>query len=349
VAAVCILSAIAAYGLTFGYDFHGGIWKAAHAILAGRSPYPHPDVHFLLGQLNAYIPPPPFALTALPLGLIPWAAAIAIWTCVSLAGLLGALMLVGVRDRRLYVLAAASFPFVCTLGFGQTEGVLALGVAAAWRWRGTLPGAFAVGAVVGAKLFVWPLVIWLLLTRRFRAAAAAVAGAAALLLLCWSVIGFRGLSAYPRLLGADARAFAGRTHSFTALFTTVGVPHWPAEALGVLCAVGIVAAMLRRARDDRTLFAAAVGFALLASPMLEMHYLTLLLVPLAVFRPRLDSLWLWAANIFWLSPHEPAPGWQIAIVLVAIGAILLTLGRPPVTAGHRLEGAAIAGVAPAGA
>ena len=61
------------------------------------------------------------------------------------------------------------------LYFGNLTILLVLLVALAWRYRdeARLAG-LALGVAVAAKLFVWPLVVWLLLTRRFRAAAWAV-------------------------------------------------------------------------------------------------------------------------------------------------------------------------------
>ena len=74
-------------------------------------------------------------------------------------------------------------------------------VALASRWR---EFAFRVGAVLGvaiaAKLFLWPLIFWLLGTRRYRAALAASAAALAAILVPWAVIGFSGLASYPDLL-----------------------------------------------------------------------------------------------------------------------------------------------------
>ena len=53
--------------------------------------------------------------------------------------------------------------------------LLMLPVAVAWRYRDRARIAgIALGVAVAAKLFVWPLVVWLLLTRRFAAAVWAV-------------------------------------------------------------------------------------------------------------------------------------------------------------------------------
>ena len=51
------------------------------------------------------------------------------------------------------------------------------------------------------KLFLWPLVFWLLGTRRWAAAAMAIAAACASLLVPWAAIGFTGFLAYPASSG----------------------------------------------------------------------------------------------------------------------------------------------------
>ena len=54
-------------------------------------------------------------------------------------------------------------------------------------------------APVAAKPFVWPLIVWLLVTRRFRAGAWSIASTAALVLGAWAVVGFEGFVDYPAL------------------------------------------------------------------------------------------------------------------------------------------------------
>jgi Glycosyltransferase family 87 len=319
----------------YGLDFRGGMWKAGHAILAGRSPYPPPNAEILLRELYAFIPPPLLALIAIPFSALPWTLAIIAWSLISIAALVAALYLVGMRDWRLYPLAVCSFPFVSSIGFGQSEGLLALGLAAAWRWRDSSRGAIAVGALIAAKLLVWPLVIWLLLTRGIRAACTALAAAAGLLAVSWAAIGFKGLASYPNLLAADARAFENRTHSITSALTRAGASGAIAQLLAVLIAGTVAVAIVRSSGpSDWSYFVATIAFSLLASPMLEMHYLTLLLVLLAISRPRLDALWIFAIGVFWLSPHEPPRYvWQIVLVLASTTLILIrALTRPPLKA-----------------
>ena len=315
---------------TYGSDFHGGMWKAAHAILAGHTPYVRPNPGLLVRELNAFIPPPVLALVALPFAFVPWISAIIAWNLACLGAMLLALRLVGVRDWRLYALILCSLPFVTSIGFGQPEGLLCLGVAIAWRWRDSWRGALAVGAIIAAKLIVWPLVLWLLATRRFREALVAATSAVVLLTLSWAVIGFDGLRAYPRLLTADAHAFAARTHSIISFLLRMGASSQVAQLVAILAAGALAIAILRRSgRSDRGWFVAAIAVSLVASPLLEMHYLTLALITLAIARPQLALVWLFAINVYWLSPRDaPHFVWQIPLVLGATAFILLSAAQP---------------------
>ena len=120
-------------------------------------------------------------------------------------------------------LALCSFPFVSSLALGQPDGLLALLAAVAWRDRDRSRGAVAAGVLIAAKLLAWPLVLWLLVTRRVRSAAVCVASCGGHAGLSWALLGFQGLTAYPRLLAADAHAFEGRAHSFFTLLARSGV------------------------------------------------------------------------------------------------------------------------------
>jgi alpha-1,2-mannosyltransferase len=325
VAAAVITLARNALGSQYGYDFYGGMWKAGQDLLAGRSPYLAPNAHQLLVAGNSLITPPLLAVVAIPFSVLPFGLGVALWNLVCAAAFAGALVLLGVRDRRVVVIALCSFPFVSSLILGQPDGLFALAAAAAWRWRDSWRGAIAVGVLIAAKLLAWPLLLWLLVTRRVKCSAIALCTAVALLLLSWAPIGFKGLVDYPQLLAADARAFATRSHSVVAGAMRLGVSEQLATVLAIAVAAAVAVAIIRAARgSDRGYFAAAIAAGLLASPLLWSHYLVLLFVPLAIGRPRKDQLWLLSAA-FWLSPIEPAHGWQIGLVLltattIAIGA-----------------------------
>jgi len=177
--------------------------------------------------------------------------------------------------------------------------------------------------LVAAKLLAWPLLLWLLATRRIRCSLTAVGSAVALLALSWALIGFKGLLAYPRLLAADSRAFAGGSHSITALLMRLGISQGLSTGLAITIAILIAAGIVYRARgSDLGWFTAAITLGLLSSPILWSHYLPVLFVPLAIARPRVNWVWLLAATVFVFSPIEPvAHGWQVALFL--LGTIMI--------------------------
>lgn len=300
----------------WGFDYHGGIWQGGRDILAGRNPYPPRTPEQLVDPGNAMITPPLLALINLPLAALPLIPAVLLWNAVQVLALVAALRLCNVRDWRGYVLALASFPFAATLTLGQPEGLFALALALVWRYRDRWEGGVALGVLIAAKLFPFPLVLWFLLTRRYRNAAISVAVGAGTLAASWAVIGFKGMSAYPHLLSTDADAFAARSHAILSALVRGGLSVHAARPLAGLLAIAIVALLVRRARgSDTGTFAALTLAGLLLSPILWMHYLVLLLVPLAVAHPRPNRWWL-VYCLFWLSPTENnSSGFQLLVVL----------------------------------
>ena len=76
---------------------------------------------------------------------------------------------------------------------------------------------------------------------------------------------------------------------------------------------------------ERTAFAAAAIAALLLTPILWLHYLSLLA---AALPRRFSLLWLVPA-LLWLTPSEAASGagWRIALVAGVLATIALANGR----------------------
>jgi len=99
------------------------------------------------------------------------------WNVVCVASMLAALRVLNVRDVRMCLLAEFAAPFISSLSSGQVDGGFALLVAVAWRDRDSWRGALVVGALIAAKLFAMPLLLWLIGTRRFRLAALAAGSA----------------------------------------------------------------------------------------------------------------------------------------------------------------------------
>jgi Glycosyltransferase family 87 len=310
---------------------------AGTAVLHGHSPYVAP-IRALVAQNDRFVYPAPMALLFAPFALLPLAAAKLLYLALSLAAIVGALRLLGVRDRRCYgtaVLGAAAF---YSLTVGSIGPLLLLGAAVSWRYRDRVGiAAAAVGLTALAKLLLWPLVVWLVATKRYRAAAGAAGVAVATALLGWAAIGFDGFRQYPALVRTLSDVMVRNAYSLHGLALALGAPGRLASSLDlVLPALGIVAILAAgRSRDgDRRAFTVAVAVALLTLPILWLHYFVLLLAPIALVRPRLSALWF-APMGLWLSPYFESQGlvWRIVVVL-AVGTSVLAhtvMRRPTVS------------------
>ncbi len=289
---------------------------AAHSVVHGRSPFP-PATTAALAHGDKYVYPPVTALLLTPLAFGPVVLGKALFLVLALGSVLLALHLLGVRDWRCYGLALLTAPVVDSLSLGAISSMLLLGVALAWRYRDRPFVAGAVTAVTAvAKVFVWPLFVWLLATRRFRAALVAAVTSVLLVVGGWAVIGFAGLRGYPHLLQVLTRVDAVKSYSLTGLLRVDG---GAATALSGLLVIAVIAGIFLAARGedgDRRALVIAVAGALLATPVLWLHYLDLLFVPIALARPRLSAIWF-TPLVFWITPlaHSGGSVWRICLVL----------------------------------
>jgi len=298
---------------------------AAGRVVHGASPY-------VLAADRTYAYPPLLAFLAAPLHPIDAGVATLVWTLLSLAAVGGALWLLGLRDWRCYALAAA-FPFTrSAIDLGTVGPLLLLAVAAAWRWRdGLWRPATAVGASVALKLFLWPLCVWLAIRRRYAAAALSAGVAAGLALVSWAAIGFDGLGSYPHVLRRLSDQEASSSYSVVALGVRAHLPRSAATVIAVVVAVGLLVAAYRVARDrpghegEVAVLTLVLAAALAASPIVWVHYFLLLLVPLALVRPRLSLLWL--VPFAYAPLGESAwPAGDARKLLLALAATLVLLG-----------------------
>lgn len=291
-------------GLQVPFDF-AIFLGAGEAIRHGESPYVDPDVDISEGQPAPYAYPPLLALLVTPLTLLPEKVAGSsapgvLFTLVLIACTGAALFVLGVMDWRCYPVALLYPPTLENVEYGAIGPILALLVALGWRYRDRVPGAAAaVGCGVALKVFLWPLVVWLAATRRWKAAAAATAIAVGLALVTWAVIGFRGLAGYPTLVRRLADVEAQNSYSTFAVLQALDVPEFAARVLVVAaCAMLLVLAWRAgRAPDldgderDRRSLTLVLAAGLVLTPILWLHYLVLLVVPIALARPRLSALW----------------------------------------------------------
>lgn len=310
--AFALLLAFVGYGSSWpvGFDFRGTLWEPARALLDGAAIYPEPTREaVLVGNPTVY--PPLVVIAAVPFTLFSAGTASWLWLGVLGAGVLVAMRILGVRDWRCLVLAVTSPVVVHGLYFGNLTVLLIVPLALAWRYRDRAwIAGLAVGAAVAAKLFVWPLVVWLLLTRRFRAAAWSAASAAVLLLGAWAAVGFQGLRDYPSLLRVVQDVYAVRSISLSTAAASLGASVRAAVAVaalaGLLCLIA-AAWLSRRADGDRRAFAVVVAACVLASPIVWPNYAALLLVPIAVTWPRLAPAWFFGYAIWAVDALAPKP------------------------------------------
>jgi hypothetical protein len=292
-----------------GFDFRGTLWEPARAVLDGGAIYPPPTAG-AVATGNPTVYPPLFILASIPLTVLPVTLAAWVWFFVLAGCVLGALWILGVRDWRCHVLAVTSLVVVHGMYFGNLTLVLVLLLAVAWRYRDRPASAgLAVGVAVAAKLFVWPLVVWFLLTRRFRAAAWALVSAALLVIGPWAVIGFDGFADYPSLLRVVQDVYSVRSLSVSTVAASLGasvdVAVAAAAVAGVVC-LGAAAWFVRGVDGDRRAFAATVGACIFASSIVWPNYFALLFVPIAITWPTLAAPWFFGQVIWFLSLISPA-------------------------------------------
>jgi hypothetical protein len=304
--AVLVVHSESKLGL-LGFDFKGTIWQPGRDILAGQSPYPAPR----MSELDSGNPPvyPPLALVlTLPFALLPFHAAYAAWTIALVAGIVGTLWILEVRDWRCYTLALGS----CPLAFGLTLGnivLLLLPLAAlAWRYRNDARwSGLAVGLGIALKLVLWPLIVWFIATRRWRAAFVAAGLAVLSTLVAWAPLGFEGFRDYPRLLSLNNDIYAAHSWSLLAGFVGLGLSSSVAGTLASLLGLALLlVAFLEARRPDGELraFCLALVASIALVPIVWPASLALLIVPLALVAPRADRHWLVFVG-FWVGAFVP--------------------------------------------
>jgi hypothetical protein len=308
------------------FDFHT-FWLAGHDVLHGRSPYPASLPHVALQDtFRPFVYPAPAAYAMAPLALLPYGVANALFAVLGAAAIAGTLVLLDIRDWRCYG-AAFAWPAVwSSLINGAISSLLVLACAALWRYRSRpLVAGSLVAVLVVFKLYLWPLGVFLLATRRYRASVAAVAVGLVATFGSWALLGFAGLRQYPQLLDRLTGLVADQSYSPYALFRAAGVSPAASRllmlALGTLLLTGIVA-WGRRPAGERAAFIVAVAASLVLTPIVWPHYLGLLIVTVAIVRPTLDAAWiapmtLWMAMPAW-SDGNPA---RIAGTLAICSAV----------------------------
>ena len=327
------LVAFSAYENLLAWDVRFAYLPAAEAVLDGRSPYPEVDDPILEDQ-KGYVYPPQLLLALLPLTPLPVDVS-AVLVALGMLALLGAtLWILGIRDVRCYAAVVLWVPSVSGVLLSNLSIPLAFALAVLWRYRdGVWPPAVALGISVSAKLLLWPMLVWMLFTRRLRTALTALVIGIAVTTAAWAVIGFEGLAGYPDLLRRLSDIQAERSYSIVGMVATLGLDEVVGRVLTLVVGGALLAACVVFARqaDDARSFTCAVAATLALSPIVWLHYLVALLVPLAIARPRFSVIWLLPV-LLWISP-KPGYAEGLATFVPGIAAAILLgvlLARPRV-------------------
>jgi hypothetical protein len=271
---------------SYGYELRGNLWKPGKQILQGRSPYDLETPKRALAEgtdccIQALYPAPTHVFFA-PFSLLPFEAAMVIYTLLSTACLLAGFWLLGTRSSAAFGLLLLLPPVWTGTQVGSIMPFLVLGCALSWRWRDRpYLGGITVAATGVVKIFLWPLWLWLLFTRRYRAAITSAVAAVVMLAAGWAVFGFQDLLDYPQLLSDVTKLEQGQS---------ISLVRFAGEWFAVAVFLALVVACRRS-------FSAMIVASLVLLPIVWVHTLQVLLVPaaLAFHEPetlgRLRRLW----------------------------------------------------------
>ena len=271
-----------------GDDYRVNVWEPGRAVLTHTDPFAKASDPPAGGSVY----PPISFLATVPFALPPYHVGAVLWALMLALAALAALWLCGVRSP--WALGVLVTPPVITgLAMGNVAVLVMLALALAWRyrtrhwWVGLL-----VGLLISARLYLWPLAVWLLLARRYRAAAVSLASAVGWSAAGWAAVGFHGLLTFPDLTQANAVAWTRWGEGIPTALWHLGVT--AGDSILLASAVGVVAlAAAWRARDhELSVFAWTIAAAIFFSPIVWSFYLAALLVPLALAWPKPNPAWL---------------------------------------------------------
>ena len=156
-------------------------------------------------------------------------------------------------------------------------------------------------------------------------------------LLSWAVVGFSGFTSYPELLGHLTDIEGANSHgvSIYQVAIATGLPGGIGHAVSFLVGGALLAGsfVFARRHDDRAAFTLAIVAVLAFTPLVWLHYLTLLVIPLAAYRPQFSGAWavpwlMWGIALpGW--PFEPRPLLAFVVVVILVARLLTTSSSPP--------------------
>ncbi|MHB8491484.1 MAG: glycosyltransferase family 87 protein [Solirubrobacteraceae bacterium] len=312
--------ALAFLPLTPAYDVDVFL-RAGTAAAHGLQVYPTvgtPAVYSGFSFVYPYFALWPFVLLAeLPAAL---GTAVVFW--ISALAVIAACMLAPVRGPWRAVLVLCTAFTITGLQLGALSPLLFAGVVFLWRARGRAGLFVLAGPVIACKLFLAPMLVWLLLAGRYRALAWAGASTVALLSVGF-LLGPVDPSQYLNMLSQLGAHEARSGFGLIGALMNAGVAMFVAQALALALSLVILVAVhqrYRRTRDERLLFCAGLVASLLLTPVLWSHYLVVLAAALLAYDARRRWFVLFALASWAISPPHGLPD----SALIQIGALAAT-------------------------
>jgi hypothetical protein len=310
-------------------DFHDAYYVAAHRLLHGGDPYA-----WTHGQIDAgvaFVYPALSALFFAPFALLAESDAALVFTLVCIALTPLTLWVLRIRDWRIYGATLLWLPVFSSWQTGNETIMLVLIAALVWRYRANpIVAGLLTATAISLKPLMWPLAVWLLATRRWRASGYAVAGGLLINLVSWSLVGFGKIGVYLRDSGLDTRHAWRGGYSIAAAVGHLGFDRSFADVVTVAICVALVVAIVyvavvqHREREALTL---TIVLILAASPLVWAHYFALLLIPMALERPQMNWLWVLPVLMWVCPPSLHVQGWQQGVAWLLAGTMLVSVVR----------------------
>lgn len=305
----------------------------AKSIFVGCYPYlPLPELASKLGMVlpHAILPhptphPPSIALLSLPLALFGYERAALIWLLVEIICLFASVALlwkwwtgrIALPPVLLIAWTALGWGHVWTeLVLGQVSTILLLLLAFAWQKlrdndspkadiAGQISGGMALGFAVALKFIGWPLVIFLILRRKWLSVISAAAAALILNLTAAAIMGWHSFLSYfthvgPLLFsyyrahggnislwGVGYRLFAGTTSPALISIESPPLIYVPALAklISFALPLAVLIAGLRLALKTKNFdlsYGLMVIVSILISPIMWAHYIIMAAIPMLI-------------------------------------------------------------------
>jgi hypothetical protein len=288
-----------------------------------------------IAELARYISPPPVAWAALPLTLLPFQAAYAVWSALLLLALVGTWYLAAPgtgRPRLIHIAAALAWlPVIYGLQLGQPELFVALGVAGCYAllrtgrpvWAGV-----ALGALVLKPQLAFLVPAALLVSGRYRAFAGSAMAIGLLVLAAMLVVGPGGVSAYEQRLSFAAGVPVNRELTIAPFVGNLVA----ARVVQVAIAIWALALVYRfRRRGHEWLFVPALVGGIAASPYLHLDDLVMMgLAAWLYLRTSPTPRWSWVFLLALVIAAEGIPIWGPLPVIAGelVGLALLSVAAP---------------------